>query len=205
MDGILALVRHGESQWNARNVWTGLTNIGLTEKGKQEAAAVAPLLSDIHLDAAFTSELIRAQDTLSIILKTSGQRVPVTHNAALNERDYGIYTGKNKMEIKAQLGEEDFLKLRRGWDYPVPEGESLKQVYARVVPYFDTTIAPLLAAGKHVLVVAHGNSLRALMKKLENVSDDAIAGVELATGELVVYKLDAQGSIISREERKAKA
>jgi 2,3-bisphosphoglycerate-dependent phosphoglycerate mutase len=203
MEGILILVRHGESEWNAKNVWTGLTNIGLTPKGREEAKKAASLIRDISLDYAFTSDLVRAQDTLKIILQELQSSPPVEHTAALNERDYGIYTGKNKAEIKAQLGDKDFLGLRRGYDYPVPEGESLKQVYARVVPYFDTTIAPLLKEGKHVLIAAHGNSLRALMKKLENISDEGIANVELATGELVVYHMSPDGAILSREKRVA--
>lgn len=201
-EGTLVLVRHGESEWNAKNVWTGLTDIGLTEKGRSEARNAAKQLRDIPFDAAFTTPLSRAFETLSIILETLGRtNIPVTVNAALNERDYGIYTGKNKSEIKQELGAEEFLKLRRGWDYPVEGGESLKQVYARVVPYYQAIIAPLVTAGKHLLVVAHGNSLRALMKHLDAVSDEDIARVELKTGEIILYHIDASGQVISREKR----
>lgn len=203
MNGMLVLVRHGESEWNARNVWTGLTDIPLTDKGRKEAQEAARLLSDIRFDMAFTSLLSRAQETLSLMRTALKQEdIPVYMDAALNERDYGVYTGKNKLQIKEELGDADFLKLRRGWDYPVKDGESLKQVYARVTPYFDSHILPELTAGKHVLVVAHGNSLRALIKKLDDISDEEIPMVELATGEAVVYEFDAKGTVIERSRRK---
>jgi len=197
MDGTLVLVRHGESEWNAKNVWTGLTDIGLTQKGRDEAAKAADAVKDISFDAAFTSPLSRAKETLKIMRNN----VPVHESAALNERDYGIYTGKNKLEIKKELGDENFLKLRRGWDYPIPQGESLKQVYARVIPYYEKEILPLLIMGKKVLVVAHGNSLRALIKYLDTVSDEDISKVELATGEIVMYTIDPSGAVNSRDKR----
>jgi 2,3-bisphosphoglycerate-dependent phosphoglycerate mutase len=201
-EGILVLIRHGESQWNALQQWTGLTDIGLSEKGKQEAVSAASKLTDISFDCAFTSRLIRASDTLRIILETLKiPALPVTADQALNERDYGIYTGKNKLEIQKEIGDEAYLRLRRGWDCPIPEGESLKQVYERVIPYYDRVIAPLLTRGKHILVVAHGNSLRALMKKLENVSDADIPTVELATGEILIYHINASGDITVKEKR----
>ena len=203
-DGMLVLIRHGESEWNAKNIWTGLTDIGLTPKGEDEARACAGKLTDIQFNSAFTSNLKRANETLRIVLETPGQTgVTVTRNAALNERDYGIYTGKNKLEIHASLGDREFLKLRRGWDYPIPSGESLKQVYGRVIPYYMEHIAPLLREEKHVLVVAHGNSLRALIKYLDHVSDEQICNVELATGELVLYHIDSAGAVVSRESRHA--
>lgn len=202
MEGTLVLIRHGESEWNARNVWTGLTDVGLTQKGEEEARSAGSLLADIKLDRAYTSALRRAQQTLSIILAERAiSGLPVVTSAALNERDYGVYTGKNKLEIKKQLGDTEFLKLRRGWDYPVPQGESLKQVYARVTPYFETVILPQLSAGQRILIVAHGNSLRALMKKLEHISDADIPMVEMATGDVIVYRTSAGGSVISRERR----
>jgi 2,3-bisphosphoglycerate-dependent phosphoglycerate mutase len=202
MDGILVLVRHGESEWNAKNVWTGWTDIGLSEKGKEEARLAAGKLMDIHFDCAFTSRLVRASDTLQIILETLKiSDLSVTIDAALNERNYGVFTGKNKLEIKAQLGEEEYSKLRRGWDYPIQDGESLKQVASRVIPYYEHVIVPLLKIGKHVLVVAHGNSLRALIKNLDHVSDEDISKVELATGEIICYRVDSEGRIISKEKR----
>lgn len=200
MEGILLLVRHGESLWNAQHLWTGLIDIGLSVKGKDEALKAASKIVDIPLDCAFTSDLVRAQDTLRLILEyLEIPDLPVTHNQALNERDYGIYTGKNKLEVRQQLGDEEFIKLRRGWDYPIPNGESLKQVYARVIPYYEDVISPLLRTGKHVLVVAHGNSLRALMKKLDHVSDENVEKVEIATGEIIIYRIDSEGKIVSKE------
>jgi len=202
MEGILILVRHGESQWNALHKWTGWTDIGLSDKGKEEAKKAASLIKDIPLNAAFTSTLVRAQQTLEIMLGELGlTSIPVVKDHALDERNYGIYTGKNKLEIKTQLGEEEFLKLRRGWDYPIPQGESLKDVYGRVVPYYEKKILPLLKNGEHVLVAAHGNSLRALIKYLEHVADADIAGVELTTGQVIIYHLDAQGAVTKKDVR----
>jgi len=201
-DGILVLVRHGESEWNAKNIWTGLTDIGLSEKGREEARSVAHKIADIRFDIAFTSMLSRASETLRIILETLHVHdIPVNSNPALNERDYGVFTGKNKLEIKTRLGDVEYLRLRRGWDYPIEKGESLKQVYERVVPYYDTSIAPFIREGKHVLVVAHGNSLRALIKKMEHISDYDIPNVELTTGQILLYRIDASGAVVSKEER----
>jgi len=201
-EGILVLVRHGESQWNARNVWTGFTDIGLTPRGEHEAKLAADQLRDITFDCAFTSCLMRASSSLRIILETLNiPTLPVTADIALNERDYGIYTGKNKLEIQKQIGEEQYLQIRRGWDCPIPQGESLKAVYGRVIPYYDRVIAPLVAQGKHVLIVAHGNSLRALIKKLDNISDADISHVELATGEIIVYTIGSDGIVRESQKR----
>ncbi len=199
---ILALVRHGESEWNAKNVWTGLVDVGLTEKGKEEAKSAARLLLDVSFDVGFTSRLKRATESLRIIVEELHvSNIPIFDDPALNERNYGVYTGKNKLEIKAQLGDAEFLKLRRGWDYPIQNGESLKQVYDRVIPYYEKTILPKLIEGKNVLVVAHGNSLRALMKNIEHISDTDIPFVELATGEIVLYYVDQSGTLVRREKR----
>ena len=197
MNGILILIRHGESLWNARNVWTGLTDIGLSERGKTEAQETANRILSYFPTRAFTSELSRAQQTLTIILETMHRTdIPITKNSALNERDYGAYTGKNKLEVKSQLGESGYLALRRGWDVPVPGGESLKQVYSRVVPYYEANIAPYVKKGETVLVVAHGNSLRALIKYIEHIADEDIANVELKTGEPVMYEIGSSGEVI---------
>ncbi len=204
MNSFLVLVRHGESEWNAKGVWTGLTDIGLTQKGKAEAAAAARALSDIRFDLAVSSPLLRAKDTRTIILHTLHQeQVALAESPAINERDYGVYTGKNKWEIQKELGDDAFLKLRRGWDYPVEKGESLKMVYQRVVPYYEAEILPLLKQGKNILITAHGNSLRALMKYLDGVSDEDVAAIELATGEIVVYRIDTEGRVVDRSRRSA--
>jgi 2,3-bisphosphoglycerate-dependent phosphoglycerate mutase len=200
----LVLVRHGESEYNAKGVWTGWQNPALTELGKKEAAEAGERLNDIHFDYAFVSALKRAEETLDIILHTLGQAgTPIDINKALNERSYGDYEGKNKWEIKAQVGDEVFQKIRREWDYPVPNGETLKMVFERVVPYYEKEILPKIKENKNVLVAASGNSLRALVKYLESVPDDKIPFLEIATGEVYVYEMDKDGKIINKEIRKA--
>lgn len=198
----LVLVRHGRSEYNDKGLWTGFTDVALNDEGRSEAHRTSEAVKDIQFDHAFTSLLKRAQETLDIILKDLGEdSIPVEKNLALNERDYGDYTGKNKWEVKEQIGEEEFQKLRRSFDYPVPNGESLKMVYERVVPYYQENILPLLKEGKNVLVAAHGNSLRALVKYLENLSDEEISQLEIRTGEAYVYQIDAEGKITSKEIR----
>lgn len=198
-----ALVRHGESEWNAKGIWTGWTDILLSDKGRQEAKDAAEQLRGIKFDIAFTSTLSRAKETLEIIKQTLGiPDLPTIQSPALNERDYGDYTGKNKWEVKKQLGEEDFQKLRRGWNWPVPNGETLKDVYERAVPYYLGEILPKLEEGKNVLISAHGNSLRALVKYLDGLSDDEVENLEIATGEAVIYQVDNSGKITSKQLKK---
>ncbi len=198
--GTLVLVRHGQSAWNATGQWTGWTDIPLSDTGEKEAKEVGEKLTDMHFDLGFTSVLIRAKQTMDEIQKASHQTFPVIASDKLNERNYGIYTGKNKWEIKEKLGENEFMKLRRSWDYPIEQGESLKQVYDRVVPYYTTHILPKLEEGKHILIAAHGNSLRALIKYLETIPDDKISEVELATGEAFVFEIDEKGTVVSKRE-----
>lgn len=201
--GLLVLVRHGESEWNARGLWTGLTDVHLTQKGRKEAEQAARLLHDISFHISFTSTLVRTHETLDAIVSTLKMRdMPIIRHSALNERHYGIYTGKNKWEVKKAVGEEEFLKIRRSWDYPTPGGESLKDVHGRVVPYYQSTIHAHIKAGKNVLIVAHGNSLRALVKHLENVSDERIAEIEIETGEVLVYRITPRGKILTKERRR---
>ncbi len=198
----LVLVRHGQSDWNALGLWTGLTDISLTEEGREEARRAAAMLSDVKLDVAYTSRLKRAHQTLEEITRALGvSNLPVHEDAALNERDYGELTAKNKWDIQREYGDEQFLKWRRSWDYPVPGGETLKDVYARVVPYYEQHILPDLKAGKNVIVAAHGNSLRALVKHLENVPDEAIPKLEIGTGEVYVYHVDDDGEVLSKQIR----
>lgn len=195
----LVLVRHGESIWNAKGLWTGLVDIFLSEKGKEEAVLTAKSLQDIKFNVGFTSILKRSIETIEEIKNNLGGEFPIYQNKALNERDYGEMTGKNKWEIKKNLGEREFLKIRRAWNYPIKGGETLKDVYDRVVPYYRQQILPELKAGKNVLVVAHGNSLRALVKYLEKVKNIDIPKLEIATGEIYVYKIDKNGTIFSKE------
>lgn len=199
----LVLVRHGESVWNEKGLWTGLTDVPLDQKGIYEARKAAILIKDIPFDIAFTSDLRRAKETLEqITLELKYESLPVEESAALNERDYGDLTGKNKWEAEKTYGEEQFLKWRRGWKDAPPNGESLKMVYQRAVPYYQNHIEPLLKASKNVLISAHGNSLRALIKYLEDISDEKIPDLELKTGEVYVYTTEETGKIKSREIRR---
>lgn len=196
----LILVRHGESEWNQKGLWTGLTDIGLSEKGIEEARLAGEKLKGFSIDIAFTSVLIRAKQTLLEIKNILNlPNLQTTENKALNERDYGIYTGKNKWEIQEEVGEEQFKSLRRGWDSPIPNGETLKDVYNRVIPYYESDILPKLKEGKNVLISAHGNSLRALVKYLENLSDSAVEDLEIATGEICIYSFNDQGAIVLKK------
>ena len=197
----LILVRHGKSKLNATGQWTGWTDIDLTEEGIAEAARAGEALADIEIHIAHVSDLMRAKNTLAHIKSALNKDFKTIVTPAVRERNYGIYTGKNKWQIKEQVGEEEFKKIRRSWDYPIPEGESLKDVYGRIVPYFEKNILPDLKAGKNTLVVAHGNPLRALMKKLDNISDEAIGDLEFGTGEVYCYVFDGQGNITNKEMR----
>lgn len=197
----LVLVRHGESKWNALGLWTGWKDIPLSQKGHAQAKNAAQVIKDINLDIAYTSVLKRSQQTLDDILRElNSTNIKIIKQQALNERDYGDLTGKNKWKIKEEYGEEQFLKWRRSWDYPPPNGESLKDVYNRVVPYYKNEILPKLNEGKNVIIVAHGNSLRALVKYLENISDEDIANLEIGFGEVYVYTIN-NGKITSKEIR----
>lgn len=198
----LALVRHGESEYNAQNLWTGLLDIELTDVGRSQARACALLLKDIVFHHCHTSELKRAQDTLQEITKALRyEHLPIHTHAALNERDYGELTGKNKDAMKSRFGEEQFMRWRRGWDEPMPHGETLKDVYERVVAYFERYIRPQLLRGENVLVAAHGNSLRALIKYLEDISNEVIPYVEVKNCEIHLYQLDERGRITQKEVR----
>lgn len=198
----LVLVRHGTSTYNEKGIWAGWDDPELTDKGKEDAKIAGEHLKDIKFDEAYTSDLIRHKQTLEIILKAIGQaNVHTTETNALKERDYGDFTGKNKWDIKKKLGEDKFLELRRSWDYPVPNGESLKQVYEREVPYYQSNILPQLKDGKNVLISGSGNSLRALVKYLDDVSDEDIAHVEIAPGEIYVYSINTLGEITKKEIR----
>ncbi len=200
----LVLVRHGQSEWNALGLWTGQRDVALTEQGKQEARKAAEHLRDLTLHKAYTSRLKRAQQTLHEIKEAlKHTELETVEHAALNERDYGDYTAKNKWEIAEELGEEEFNKLRRNWDHPVPAGETLKDVHSRVLPYYEEHVLADLRAGKNVIVAAHGNSLRALMKHLESVAHDDVHQLEIGTGEVLVYEIGEDGKAVSKEIRAA--
>lgn len=195
----LFLIRHGESEWNAKGLWTGWTDIGLSEKGREQARVAGEKLKGFQIDFAFTSTLIRAKQTLDEIKGVLGNDFPTVANKALNERNYGILTGKNKWEIKKEIGEEQFQSIRRGWNTPIQNGESLKDVYDRTIPYYQTEILPKLKEGKNVPVAAHGNSLRALTKYLENISDENISKLEIEVSEVDMFEIDSNGKVISKK------
>lgn len=201
--GKLILVRHGESEWNKKGLWAGLIDIGLSEKGIEESRLAGERLKEFNVDVAYTSPLKRAKQTLDEIKNILNLDLTF-ESTALNERDYGIFTGQNKWEIQKKVGKEKFKQLRRGWDSPIQEGETLKDVYDRVVPYYETEILPKLKEGKNILIVAHGNSLRALVKFLENISDKDVENLEIATGEIYIYSFNDQGVIVSREIKSTK-
>lgn len=200
----LILVRHGTSVWNELGLWTGLTDVDLAEAGKVEARGVGELLADIEIDQVYSSTLHRTQQTFDAMRPALKIKEPLqlVTNAALNERDYGTYTGKNKWQVKEEVGEQKFQQIRRGWDVLIPEGESLKAVYERVVPYYQSVIQPqLIAAQQNVLVVAHGNSLRALIKLLENLNEQEVSNLEIGFNEARIYQMNEAGEIVGKEVR----
>ncbi|MDX2167644.1 MAG: 2,3-bisphosphoglycerate-dependent phosphoglycerate mutase [Deltaproteobacteria bacterium] len=193
---LLVLVRHGESQWNLENRFTGWVDVPLTETGRREAARAGALLRGTHFDVAFSSVLQRANQTLDIILDGIGQRdLPVIKDQALNERHYGDLQGLNKAETAKKYGEEQVHIWRRSYDVPPPNGESLKDTAARTLPYYDRVIAPRLTAGDNVLVVAHGNSLRSIVMQLDQLSKEQVLELNIPTGVPIVYDLAADLSI----------
>ncbi|MGX7060071.1 2,3-diphosphoglycerate-dependent phosphoglycerate mutase [Vagococcus humatus] len=222
----LVFVRHGESQWNALNQFTGWVDVDLSEKGTEEAKTAGHKIKEagIALDVAYTSVLKRAIKTCHYILEESDQLwVPEYKSWRLNERHYGALQGLNKKETADKYGADQVQLWRRSYDTlppllaeddpesavndrryqhldrrVIPGGENLKVTLERAIPYWDDFIAPSLIDGKNVLVAAHGNSLRALTKHLENISDDDIMGVEIPTGQPIVYELDEQLNIISK-------
>jgi 2,3-bisphosphoglycerate-dependent phosphoglycerate mutase len=201
MSGTLILVRHGQSEWNLKNLFTGWRNPNLTEQGEGEARATGKALKAGHFkpDLFYTSALRRAQHTLDLILEEMGiLNVTITRNIALNERDYGDLSGLNKDDARVKWGEEQVLIWRRSFDVPPPGGESLKDTAARTLPYYEAEILPQLKAGKTVLIAAHGNSLRALVMAIEGLTPDEILAREIGTGEPTVYKIGPDGKLVER-------
>lgn len=203
MDRLLVLVRHGQSEWNLKNLFTGWRDVGLTEKGVAEAhaAGLALKAAGLTFDVAYTSVLSRAEETCRIMRQELGQAdLPTIRDAALNERDYGELTGLNKDDARARFGEEQVHIWRRSFDVPPPGGESLKDTAARTLPYFHKEILPRVKAGERVLVAAHGNSLRSIIMDLEELSGEEIVARELATGSPIIYRLDAEGRIAEKRD-----
>jgi 2,3-bisphosphoglycerate-dependent phosphoglycerate mutase len=199
--GKLVIIRHHESEWNKLGKWTGVVDIHLTPYGFEKSKEMGELIKDFHFDYVFDSTQIRSQETLASMfsVRDTNKEILIEHAKELNERDYGVYTGKNKLEIKSMLGEEEYKKLRRSWNTPIQNGESLKMVYERAVPFFISRILPLLKENKNVLIIAHGNSIRALIKYIENISDEGIANVEMLLGSILFYDLDTDGHMVHKE------
>ena len=197
----LILVRHGQSEWNEQNLFTGWKDPGLTELGIKEAKNAGSLISDkgIQFDEMFTSMLVRAQDTGAIILDSINQQnIPITKNKALNERNYGSLAGLNKDDARKKWGEEQVHIWRRSFDIPPPEGESLKDTAERVLPYFHKYIMPKVIQGLSILVAAHGNSLRALIMELDLISSEDIVKLEIPTGAPIQYEFNQNGEVVNK-------
>jgi 2,3-bisphosphoglycerate-dependent phosphoglycerate mutase len=206
MENVLVLVRHGESEWNKLNLFTGWRDPGLTETGTAEAHRAGKLIKaeGFVFDIAYTSVLKRAQITLEIMLEELGQQgLETIKDQALNERHYGDLCGLNKDDARKKWGDEQVHIWRRSYDVPPPGGESLKDTAARVLPYYEAEILPKVLAGKNVLVAAHGNSLRALIMQLDKLSPEEILKLILGTGEPYVYRLNADGTAASKTTLKA--
>jgi 2,3-bisphosphoglycerate-dependent phosphoglycerate mutase len=198
---ILALLRHGQSQWNLENRFTGWVDVPLTEQGRAEAHQAGQRLREAGLSFAyaFTSELVRAQETLDIVLAELGaEKLPVERDEALNERHYGDLQGLNKAETAQKYGDEQVHIWRRSYDIAPPGGESLKDTAARTLPYFAARVAPLLQAGRNVLVAAHGNSLRSIVMDLERLTREQVLELNIATGVPLVYELDGALGIVKK-------
>ncbi|MEQ8324469.1 MAG: 2,3-diphosphoglycerate-dependent phosphoglycerate mutase [Vicingaceae bacterium] len=194
----LVIVRHGQSLWNKENKFTGWVDVDLAEKGVEEAMEAGRLLQGITFDVAFTSALKRAQRTLELILSEQGQTEVIVHkNQALNERMYGDLQGMDKDAARKEFGEEQVQIWRRSFDIAPPNGESLKDTLERVLPYYEKEIKPALISGKNVIIAAHGNSLRALIMHLENLTKEEVLKVEVPTGKPKLYELDASMNVTS--------
>lgn len=196
---LLVIFRHGQSVWNLENKFTGWVDVELTEKGIQEAKNAGEKLKPFNFDVAYASDLKRAQNTLTIALEVAGKTVPTKYNKALNERMYGDLQGLDKAETAKKYGDEQVKIWRRSYDVPPPNGESLKDTTARVIPYYKAEIEPQLRAGKNVIIAAHGNSLRALIMYLENMTPDQILEFEIGTGIPRLYDLDANLKVLKAE------
>lgn len=197
MGATLVLLRHGQSDYNKKNLFTGFIDIGLSDQGRLEAKKAQELLKNYRFDAVFTSALTRAKETAAIVLVGKMPNISL-EDKALNERDYGELSGKNKDEARAQFGVEQVHIWRRSFDKRPPGGESLKDTCDRVIPYYEHAIKPLIKEGMTILVAAHGNSLRALVKELEHLSDQEIVKVEIPTGVPIIYHFDDSGQVLNK-------
>lgn len=203
MENVLVLVRHGESEWNKLNRFTGWKDVDLTEEGMAEAHRAGTMLKEAgyQFDMAFSSTLKRAMNSLQIIVGELQQTdLPTVRDAALNERDYGDLVGINKEDARKRWGDQQVHLWQRSYDIAPPGGESLKDTEARVFPFYEKRISPELHAGKSVLVVAHGNSLRTLIMRLDRLSPEQVMEVELATGMPLIYRFNTDGSVAEKSD-----
>jgi 2,3-bisphosphoglycerate-dependent phosphoglycerate mutase len=202
-DRLLVLLRHGQSEWNLKNLFTGWRDVDLTEKGIEEARAAGRRLQaqGLRFDVAFTSALVRARRSLDLVLEEMGQTgITVFKDQALNERDYGDLSGLDKNDARKKWGEEQVRIWRRSYDVAPPGGESLKDTAARVLPYYIQDVLPRVLRGDNVIVAAHGNSLRALVMVLERLSPQEIVAREIATGVPLIYRLNADSTVAEKRE-----
>ncbi|MFN7135288.1 MAG: 2,3-bisphosphoglycerate-dependent phosphoglycerate mutase [Myxococcales bacterium] len=197
----LVLIRHGQSIWNLENRFTGWVDVPLTEKGREEAKRAAGHVKDIRFDVAYTSMLTRAQETLRIILENIGKQPPIIRDQALNERHYGDLQGLNKADTAKRYGDEQVKLWRRSYDVPPPNGESLELCARRTLPFFERAIAGDIRQGKNVLVVAHGNSNRSIVMSLDKLTGEQVLALELETGVPLVYEVDADLTVRSKQVR----
>lgn len=196
----LVLVRHGQSQWNLENRFTGWVDVPITERGAEEARRAGELIKDIKFDLAFTSVLKRAHQTLDILLEVIDRKdLPIEKDQAINERHYGDLQGLNKDETRKKFGKEQVRIWRRSYDVQPPGGESLKDTAARALPYFESKILPPVKDGKNVLVSAHGNSLRAIVMQLDKLSKKEVLELDIATGTPLVYDIDSEGKVLDKK------
>lgn len=191
----LILARHGQTPYNEAGIWTGLTDVGLTQQGIEEARAAGEFLSAVAIHAAYCSLLRRTRMTLCEIIAKNLNIQNLSHqdihqHAALNERDYGVLTGMSKQAVRSAVGEAEFLRIRRGWSHPIQDGETLQDVHARIKPFHERYILPELDRQKNVLVVGSNNSLRAYVKELQDVPEEAASSIELGTAEVRIYEHD---------------
>lgn len=201
--GKLIIARHGESEWNKVGLFTGKEDVHLSADGFKLSELMGALIKDIHIGKVFTSMQVRSMETEVCMMNSSGQYCPeIVHSGALNERDYGVYTGHSKKEEEDKLGMDEAKKMKRSWDYPIPGGETLKDVYERELPFFKEEILPTIRKGRNVLLVAHGNSLRALRKYVEKIGDQEIENVEMPFNEVIIYELNDEGYMLNKEVRK---
>lgn len=206
MSGKLVITRHGETELNAKGIWAGIIDTTLTNKGHEDAKLGAQLIKHIPFDTVYITPLIRTKETYDDYLKIfpdSAKNTPIITSKELIERNYGDFAGQNKWEVQEQVGEEKFQQIRRSYTYVPKNGESLEMVYNRTTPYYKTEILPKLLKGENILIIAHGNSDRALIKYIENISDEDIAKREMELGTIMIYTVDEEGKAKTIEHLKA--